>query len=562
VVRGWNADRLVSVGILLLVSLLVLLPLAFLLYGSLSTGAPGQKGSQFTLEHFRTVYLTPKYLTPLFNTLQLAAAVTILTTPVGTLLAWLMARTDLPGKRLFQILIIVPIFISPLLGALAWLAMAAPGSGFLNGFSAMLFGVSGDLFDIYSFWGIVFVMCLYYVPYSYLFMVGALTNLDPSLEDACRTIGGGMFTTLRRVTLPLVVPALVSSALLVFVLAAELFSVPAMLGVRSHIETIPLLLYMGYQHNLAPPGEIAALATLLLWITLAGIFFYRRMVAMSRRYVTISGKGSRHRLIELGRWRFVALALVWLYLLAAVVLPYLALLLGSFLKFLTGRPTPESLTLNNYLLLAQPAPALAVKNTLLLAVAGASITVALAFVVSFLTVRGKGRLVAAVDYIASLPVAVPGMAMAIGLLWAYTILPLPVYGTIFMLLIAYITRFIAYSVRVASGSLHQIDPELEEAGRVAGLSNLGTFWRISFPLLRPSVVSAWTLVFIFVVVEITATILLYTTETRTLSVVLWNGVEMSGSIGGFTIGVLQTTVVFFVLALTYRLVGSVRVGME
>ena len=556
-----SIDGALSGAVLALVSVLVILPLGYLLYGALSTGYPGQHDSAFTLEHVATVYLSGKYLPALLNTIQLAAIVTLLVTPVGTAFAWLVARTDLPGKRLLELMIIVPIFVSPLLGSLAWLALAAPGSGFINGFAASM-GFEGNLIDIYSFYGIVFVMFLYYVPYTYLFMIGALKNVDPTLEDAMRMIGGGVFATFRRVTLPLVLPSLISSALLVFVLSAELFSVPAMLGIRGNYETIPLLIYMGFQHNLAPAGEVAALATLLLWVTVAGVVLYRRMVALSRRFVTISGKGYRQKVVALGRWRIVALGIIWIYIATAVFLPYIALVIGSMLRFLTGRMNPAALTLNNYAALAQPGQALAIQNTLILALVGATITVLLAFVVSFLTVRGTGALVAAVDYIAALPVAVPGMAVAIGLLWAYTSLPLPVYGTIFMLLIAYVTRFIAYSVRVASGSLHQIDPEIEEAGRVAGLTNLGTFWRISLPLLRPSVISAWTLVFIFIVVEVTATILLYTADTRTISVVMWNAVEMTGSVGAFTIGVVQVTLVFVILALTYRLVGSVPVGME
>jgi iron(III) transport system permease protein len=405
-------------------------------------------------------------------------------------------------------------------------------------------------------------MFLYHVPYVYLFMGGVLKNLDPILEDAARTIGAGIFATLRRVTLPLVLPALLSSGILVFVLAAEQFSVPAMLGLRGDFQTIPMLLFMGYQHNAAPAGEVAALATVLLWIALAGIFVYRRTVALSRRYVTVSGKGHRPRVVALGTWRYLALAAVSLYVVAAVVLPYLGLLLGSLLKFLTPRLRPENFTLDNYIKLAQPAQAAAIQNTLILAIAAATCTAILAFLVSFLVVRGKSRITGLVDYISSLPVAVPGMAMAIGLLWAYTTLPLPIYGTLAMLFIAYVTRFIAHAVRIASGSMHQIDPELEEAGRVVGLSRIQTFWRISLPLLRPSVISAWTLVFIFSLVEITATILLYTTDTRTLSVVVWNAVEMTGSTVAFTIGVLQITVVAIALAVTYRIAGATGVEAE
>jgi iron(III) transport system permease protein len=348
------------------------------------------------------------------------------------------------------------------------------------------------------------------VPYAYLFVVGALKNMDPALEEAARTVSAGVVATMRRVTLPLMLPALLSSALLVFVLAAELFSVPAMLGARVQIHTIPTVIYFGFQYGNVPVGEVSALATMLLWVTAAGIFLYRRTVALSRRYVTVSGKGYRARPIELGPWRWAGWGLVTLYVLVAVVLPYLALLLGSFLRFLTPKLRPQSFTLDNYARITEPGTLVAIQNTLLLAV---------------------------------------------------TILPVPIYGTIAMLLVAYMTRFIAYGVRIASSGLHQIDPELEEAGRLSGLSPLRAFRRIVLPLLRPSLISAWTLLFIFVVVEITATILLYTANTKTMAVVMWNAVEMAGSVGAFTLGVIQVTLVFGVLAGVYRVAGSLETGV-
>lgn len=556
-----SLDETVSAVVLVLVGALVILPLLFLLYGAFSTGSPGQKGNQLTLEHLRTVYLSGKYLGTLLDTVQLAALVTVFSTAVGTVFAWLVARTDMPGRRLFELLIIVPLFVSPLLGALAWVALAAPGSGFINAVLRTFAGRTADLVDIYSFGGIVFVMFLYYVPYAYLFVVGALKNMDPALEEAARTVSAGVVATMWRVTLPLMLPALLSSALLVFVLAAELFSVPAMLGARVQIHTIPTVIYFGFQYGTVPVGEVSALATMLLWVTAAGIFLYRRTVAFSRRYVTVSGKGYRARPIELGPWRWAGWGLVMLYVLVAVVLPYLALLLGSFLKFLTPKLRPGSFTLDNYARITEPGTLVAIQNTLLLAVVTATATVLLAFVVSYLIVRGRGRVAVTMDYLSSLPVAIPGMALAVGLLWAYTILPVPIYGTIAMLLVAYMTRFIAYGVRIASSGLHQIDPELEEAGRLSGLSPLRAFRRIVLPLLRPSLISAWTLLFIFVVVEITATILLYTANTKTMAVVMWNAVEMAGSVGAFTLGVIQVTLVFGVLAGVYRVAGSLETGV-
>lgn len=554
-----SLDSVVSAAALGLVGVLVILPLLFLLYAAFSTGSPGQPGALVTLEHVRTVYFSTKYVGPLLNSLYLAVVVTVLVVPVGTLFAWLIARTDIPQRRLIESLMVLPIFISPLLGALAWVALAAPGSGFINAF-ARTFGLAArDLIDIYSFSGIVFVMFLYFVPFAYLFVVGALKNMDPALEDAVHTIGGGDLAAIRHVTLPMLVPAVFSSALLVFVLATEHFAVPAMLGVRmGEFTTITMLIYQGFLFQNVPQGEVAALGTLLLWLTLAGIFFYRRTVAIARRYVTVSGKGYQPRLIVLGKWRYAALALLALYAAAAVVLPYVALVLASLLRFLTPRLRLELFTLDNYAQLVQPSALLAIQNTLLLGIAGATITAVLAFFVSYLIVRGRGRVTAAIDYISTLPVAIPSMAMAIGLLWTYTLLPLPVYGTLAVLLIAYVTRFLVYGVRIGTAGLHQIDPELEEAGRIAGLSRLATFWRIALPLLRPSLLAAWILLFVLIVVEISATILLYTANTTTMSVAIWLAVETSGSVRAFTMGALQITLVFIVISLAHRMTGSLQ----
>lgn len=551
-------DRLVAGSALALLTILVIMPLLVLVYAAFSTGSPGQVGAAVTLENIQTVYLSTKYLRPLFNSVLLAVVVTVLVVPIGALFAWLLARTDIPCRGIIEPLILLPIFISPLLGALAWVGLAAPGSGFVNALGRTL-GLTGDAVNIYSFWGIVLVMVLYFVPFAHLFVVGTLKNLDPALEDAVHTVGGSDLAALRHVTLPMLRPAILSSALLVFVLAAEQFAVPAMLGVKSgDFTTMTLAIYQGFLFQTAPPGEVAALGTLLLWLTLAGVYFYRRTLSAGRRYVSVSGKGYRPRRVPLGRWRYAALVVVGIYILAAVVLPYIALLLGSLLRFLTPRLRPELFTLDNYAQLLQPSSLAAIRNTLLLGLVGATITAVLAFFVSYLIVRGRGRVIAAVDYISTLPAAIPSMAMAIGLLWTYTLLPLPIYGTVGVLLIAYLTRFIVYGVRLGTAGIQQIDPELEEAGRVAGLSRLGTFRRIVLPLVGPSFVAAWSLLFVLIVVEISATIMLYTANSTTMSVAIWLAIESSGSSRAFTMGALQITLVFLVIALAHRKAGSLQ----
>jgi iron(III) transport system permease protein len=545
--------------VFLVVTWLVLLPLGFLLYGALMTGYPGQVGNTFTLDHLLAVYGSTKYLRPLVNTLWLATLTTAIATPTGTLLAWLIARTDLPSKRLVELAITTPLFISPLLGSLAWIGLAAPGSGIINAWLGhALWGLRTDILDIYSFPAIVFVMVIYYVPLSYLLTVGGFSRIDATLEEAGRTVGCNTWQVWSRVTIPLLTPTIIAAALMVFVLAAEQFAVPALLGIRGNFTTIPVLLYQGFNYDVTPPGEASALATQLVLITLLGVYLYRRTVRVARRYVTIAARGGTQRQVTLGQWTFAAWAFIAFYLALAVIFPCIALLMGSLQKFLTANLTFSIWTLDNYRSLLDPRYLHAILISLGLASAGAVTTVTLALIVGYLTTRSKSKIVVVLDYVSSITIAVPGIAMGVGLLWAYTMLPLPIYGTFFMLLIAYMTRFLGQSVRLAAAAFQQIEPNLEEAGRMVGLTPLGVLRVISLNLIKPSIISACTLIFIFIIVEIPATILLYTPATETMAVVLFNAMDTSGTVRGFTIGVVQIIVIFIALAVAYRRAGNVR----
>jgi iron(III) transport system permease protein len=548
--------------IFLLISALILLPLIFLVFGAFWSGGPGERGASFTWKNVHLVYLSGSYLAPLLNTLKIAFLTTVTAVPFGALLAWILGRTNVPCRKLLELLLIIPIFISPLIGALSWIALGAPRSGFVNVIWTRFLGQSQNLVNIFSLSGIVFVMFLYFVPYAYLFVVGALKNMDPNIEDASRMLGGGILTTLRRITFPLIKPALFSSALLIFVLSAELFSVPTMLGTPIRIQTIPSNIYFAVDYGGGMANEAAAAGTMLFWITAGGILIYYRMVRESRRYVTISGKGYRPRIIDLGKGKFIALGVYLFYLLLSVVLPYLSLLLGSFMKYMTPDLSWQLFTLKNYRDLLLPENFLAIKNTLFLAVVGASISVIFCILVSFVSLRTKNWLGRAVDYLAMLPISIPAIALAVGMLWAYITLPLYLYGTIWILLVAYMTRFLGYGVRIFSSSLVQIDPELEEASRISGASPYRTMWRITTPLLRPAMLSAWTMLFVFFTVEISASILLYTSKTITMSVAMWNFLAMGGSINAFAIGIVQTTIVFIVLAIAHKISGSYAVFVE
>ena len=540
-------------------SWLIVAPLAFLIIAAVTGGYPGQPVRQLTFDYIQHVYGSTKYLKPFSNTLLLAMLTALIVTPIGVFFAWLIARTDLRWKSGIGFSITLPIFISPLIGTLAWIALAAPGAGLINAWiGRALFGMSGNLVNIYSFPAIIFVMSLFYIPLCYLLTVAAFSRLDGTLEEAGRTVGCRPVQVWRYVTLPILMPSIISASLIIFILSAEQFAVPALLGVRGHFVTIPVLLYQGFNEGTIPPGEIAALATQLVAVTLLGVYFYRRIVRVARRYVTVTGRASAQRLANLGYWQVPALFLLGIYIALAVVLPCVALLVGSFQKYLTATFDASNWTLGNYVSLLDPYYLQVLWNTIWLATGGAFATVLLGFLIGYLTTRLRGVPVVGVDYVSSLPIAVPGIAMAAGLLWTYALLPLPIYGTALLLLIAFMARFLGYAVRLASTSFQQIDPSLEEAARMVGMSRLTMLRRIAFGLVRPSMISAWTLIFAFIVVEVSTTILLYTPQTATMAVAIFNAMESAGTVRGFTIAVVQLLIIAGLLLAARAVTGKVQ----
>jgi iron(III) transport system permease protein len=324
-----------------------------------------------------------------------------------------------------------------------------------------------------------------------------------------------------------------------------------------------MVIYESVDYGFTPIGEAAALGTVLFWVTAFGIYMYQRLTRLSRRYVTVSGKGSRPREITLGVWRWPAMMFAMLYLLLAVVLPVGMLILGSFMKFLTARLNTNVFTLRNYeQLYATAENALAIRNTLFLAFLGATVAVLLAALISSVVLRTQVRSRGLLDYLAALPISVPSVVLALGMLSAYNYLPIPIYGTIWILLLAYVTRFIGHGVRIVSSAMLQIDPELEEAARVTGASPSRTFFMVTLPLLRSSLSSAWTLLFAFMIIEVSTTLFLYATGTITMSVVMWNKIQMTGAVAAYPMAVLQCVIVFIVLAFMSRGNRRLNIGNE
>ncbi|MBI4082871.1 MAG: iron ABC transporter permease [Candidatus Lambdaproteobacteria bacterium] len=551
-----RSHRLLVLALMALVTMLVLVPVGFLFFGALWSEAPRVPGGHLTAGNLATIYATSTFVVPLLTTLAIGAWVGALSVVVGTLLAWLVTRTDLPRAGLWENLLVIPVYLSPLMLALAFTAMAAPRVGFINVVWQQL-GGAGSLANVYSFAGIVFVLTVHYAPFAFLYLLGPMRAIGADVEEAATVLGSGSFETIRRILLPMLAPAIFATALMIFTLAAENFAVPTLLGRQSGIRTIPSEIYFWLVYEPVNPNLAASAGTMLLVVTLSGIFVYRRMTRVASRYVTVGGKPHSTRSVKLGWFRPLAPWTLALYLLATIGLPLAALLYGSFLRYISPRLSWSLLTLANYRQMLDADSLLAFRNSLVLGIGAATLTTLLGLIVTYTVhrtrVSGRGLL----DYISAMPIAIPGMVLGVGMLWAYVNLPFGIWGTLWVLLIAYMGRFLVHAVRVTGNSLLQISAELDEAAQVLGAGMVRRLGGIIFPLVGRGMLSSWILLFIFVLNEVTATVLLYSSRSITLSVVVWNSLDMYGAMVAFAYSIIQTAITFVLVYFVFRLGGRV-----
>lgn len=512
------------------------------------------KDGAFTLAWYVEAYTEPRNFEAIANTLIIAGATSLFATVFGTFMAWAVVRTDMPLRRVIEGASLVPFISTPFIGALAWILLASPQTGLINQFTSHVLGFDGPLVNIYSLWGIVLVEALYEMPYVFLIVAGALRAMDPTLEEASLASGAGLARTTLKVTLPLALPAILGGGLLVFVLAAEQFGVPAVIGTPARIRVLTTSIWD--TQSVYPPkyGLGASLCVTLLVISILGLWLQRRMLAAGS-YTTIGGKGARPRRVSLGPLRWVVAGLCLAYLLLAVVLPYSTIFLSSIRTIWTETIEWSQFTIQNYhwILFEYPTTQRALFNSLMLATVGATVAILFCALISFLTQRTQlpGR--KALDYLAMLPVAFPGIVLAVGLLHIWITPPLVLYGTIWILFIAYLTRYLPYGVRSTSATLVQIHPELEESSLSSGAGWFQTFRRVTLPLLKPGLVSGWILLFVSFSRELSASVLLYAPGTEVLSVAIY---DLWGQ-GDFrplsALAMIQITICFVMVAIVKRI---------
>lgn len=549
------------IPLLAILLLLVGLPLIVLIVTSFVTESPRPGGElgNFTLENYAQLASAGNREAAV-NSLIISVGGTVLAMFIGGTLAWLAARTDIPFRGMAQLAGIVPLFMSALVGTLAWALIASPNAGYINVALESL-GLH-EAINIYSLGGIIFVMGLFYAPYTFLFVNGALTLMNPELEEAGSVHGATMRRVIGKVTVPIVAPAVVGSGILTFVLISENFPVVQILGSAGSISTLPSRLFRLMVAFPPRANEAAALGIALLVLLTVVIWLQRRLVNR-RSYVTVTGKGFRPRQIPLGAWRWPAVAFVVLYLVLAVVLPYFALLQSAlrqhqFLASFSDLFDFSVFSFENIIEAIQYGPfQQGMQNTFIVAFAtavfGGALHFVLAYVVRRTTLRGRAML----EYATNVPLAMPALVLGMGFLWGWMRLPLPVYGTLIILVMAFATRFLPQGFQGISSTIVQVDKDLEDAAIVSGANRSRAVRSVTFPLIKTGVVSTMLLLFILSFRELSAALFLFTSDTRILSVVIYDQWE-----SGQWPRVAAMSLLYSLVLLVVTLVGRRKFGLR
>ena len=556
--HGFDFTKLVLYGFALALCLLIVLPMSWLVYYSFT-----DKDGGFTLRNFVTLVNDPTLVDPLITTFTLAFSTSLICCAVAAPMGWLVARTDMPLRRTVRLLVTASFVTPPFLGAIAWELLAAPNSGLLNKLFRTVTGADSDavLFNIYSFPGLIFVIACYTFPYVFVLVANALDRTPGELEDASSILGGRTWVTARRITIPLVLPAILAGALVAFLQAMTLFGSPAILALPAGFHTMTTKIWSLFQYP--PKPELAAAASLPLLILTVMLLRAEHMILGRRSYAVLGGKNSEPRIIRLGWLRWVALALCFIVLLNPVFLPYGALLNATFSKVASQFVSFSNFTFHNiyFVFFELSATKLALYNTFVLGIATATIGTVIAVVISYLTTREAVTGHRALGFLATAPVAIPGIVLGVGLFLSYTRPPFVLYGTLWILLLAFLTLSMPAAYQQMQSAFKAIHPELEDASRILGATRLRALREITAPLLRTSVIATWCFVFVGTIRELSAAVMLFTSETKVISVLIFD-LNESGDLAAISVlGLIMLVVTSAIVALANRLRlggGSVR----
>ena len=530
---------------------LVFVPLSALLYNGFTEDTGFGPGA-FSLDNFIEAYSSWHILRLFWNSLVFALGTAVTTFVMGALVAWVVERTDAPGATLFHTLSLLSFAVPGLLMAMAWIFVFSPNIGWGNAVLMSAFGLGEPPVNIYSMAGMTWALSSHYFPLAYLALGPALRVLDVRMEEAGLMSGGNYPQVFTRVTLPLLRPAILSALLLLFVMGMASYEVPRLIGRPARIDVFTTDIQGAIISTPPAFGVASALGVTLLAICIMAVYFYRRATRHAESFATITGKGYRPTRVKLGPWRWpVALGIGAMFALA-LGLPLLTLVWQSFFRNL-AQPffsSAAQATLDNYdFILSYPIFLSAVKTSVLLAAMAATIVAGLTFVMAWIAQRSLPRYGFLLDALAFAPIAIPGVIVGAGILVAYLMLPIPIYNTIWILLVAYVTLYLPYGMRFASSGIAQIHRELEEMAAISGAGLVQTFRRVLLPLLAPVLLAGWIYVFVLAVRELGASIFLVGPGTHVLGTITLTMWEEGGSYGAVAaLGVIQIIPLVLIVA--------------
>jgi iron(III) transport system permease protein len=550
---------LVGVGVLIY---LAVLPLFMLLLGSFQMEVAPREFVT-TLKNYQNAYASQYTYSTFKNSLIFAAGSAGLGFMLGTILAWLVERTNTPLRVIFVPIAVVPLILPGVLESIAWIFLLSPKFGYINVALMSLFGLETAPFNIFSLPGMIWAHSVGQVPLAFLMMVAAFKSMDPSLEESAMMSGANTPQTLRRITLRLLMPTSASVLLILFVRTLESFETPALIGIPARIYVYTSEIYLAFNEYPPDYGRGAALAVGLLILSAAGVWLYTRSTREGKRFQTVTGKAFRPRQFDLGLWRWLGFGFLMVYFLVVVLLPFLVMLWASFLPFFAtpGLDSLQKMTFENYQYLLGFRPFWdAMKNSIVLALMSATVAMMLTSLIAWIVYKSRLPGSWMLDFLAFVPITVPGIVLGMALILLYVAFPIPIYGTIWLLLIAYVTKYIPYGMRTASGAILQIHGELEEAAAASGASWWETFKRVTLPLLRPGLVAGWIYIFIVSFREFSTSVLLATGDSRVLSILLFTMFEQGQVTVVAAIGILMILTLMMIVAIFYKVSG--RFGIQ
>ncbi len=515
-----------------------------------------------SLRNYVEAVTRPGFFRSMRNTLVISLWVTALATIIGSLFGWAAARTDIPAKRFLRNALLFPFVIPPFIGAVAWQQLLGP-VGFVN---QLWQGATGSvLWNMYGPDGIILVMTVHLYPFVYLSVVRALDRMNPELEEAAQISGSATFSVMRRITLPLAMPAIASGASLVFIAAAANFGIPAILGFPENYYVLTTQIFAAVARSAAPNSlSLAAALSVILGTISGGGLLVQRAILRNKDFSVISGKSMQPNEVRLGAARGPVTALIVIFVLATVVAPLLAIVLTALTRAYGVAPLPSNWTLDNFhhVLFVNRITKRAIRNSFFLAVSSATIISVLGALLAYLIVRTRIKGRAAIDVISNMPYALPGTVVAVAMIlaWLRPVFGFRLYNTIWILLIAYVARYLAFGVRSTSAALAQVHQSLEEVAQVSGAGWLRTFRDVVVPLIRPGLINGWFLVFMPTLRELTISALLWSSRNETIGVMVFNLQESGDMVGAAALATVMMLFLVLANAATRGLSGG-RLGV-